>query len=169
MIAEEVLKDRNWQPDPEPIKAFRNLSFSIVNASQSSDKYSLHYDGAGTKMFSGKFWSDPIDTVKPEKSVNFQTCTSSFMAGCTGGISWKVQRKDGSPAGFLVLTFSNPAVGKVKASVTHLLKYKISEEDLKDQYENMHDVDTKQYTRCTLYRKKDTHFIIVYKDTDQKW
>lgn len=75
VIAEEVLKDRNWQPDPEPLKAFRNLSFSIVNASQSSDKYSLHYDGAGTKMFSGKFWSDPIDTVKPEKSVNFQTCT----------------------------------------------------------------------------------------------
>merc|ERR1711879_489176 len=166
-LVEKEYKAQKSQDFSEVQKKFRWLNITVVNTSVSSNKYYLEMHSQ--QLRSGQIWNTPTENVKPGKTCNFYTCTSSFMAGCTGTITWQVRHKDGRPGGFLVLSFSNPAVGCVKGAVQHLYKYNVDEEIANEQYEAMEEVDITKHARCAVYQTKEKHLVVVFKDDEQRW
>merc|ERR1711879_297621 len=148
-------------------KKFRWLNITVVNTSVSSSKYFLEMQSQDLK--SGQIWNTPTENIKPGKSCNFYTCTSSFMAGCTGVITWQVRHKDGRPGGYVIFSFSNPAVGNIKAAVSHVYKYKVEDGYCDNQYDIMENVDTTKHARVAVYQTKEKHLVVVFKDDDQRW
>ena len=132
--SEDALEEyaKNGRPDnSEAESKFRWLEITICNVSVDSSKYRLEFKEA--EMISGQVWNTPFQEIKPGKCLSFHVCTSSLLAGCTGGASWLVRHKDGRPGGYLVLTFSNPAVGNIKAKVQHVFKYAVGKDEILEQ------------------------------------
>ena len=166
-LVEKEYKNLKAQNNTEVEKKFRWLNITVVNTSVSSSKYFLEMHSQNLK--SGQIWNTPNENIKPGRACNFYTCTSSFMAGCTGVITWQVRHKDGRPGGFVVFSFSNPAVGNIKAAVSHIYKYKIDDEFKDEQYDQMEGVDCTKHDRVAVYQTKEKHLVVVFKDDDQRW
>lgn len=166
-LVEKEQKCQKSQNNTEVEKKFRWLNITVVNTSVSSNKYYLEMHSQDLK--SGQIWNTPTENLKPGKSCNFYTCTSSFMAGCTGVITWQVRHKDGRPGGFVVFSFSSPAVGCIKAAVNHRYQYKVDEESANEQYDVMENVDITKHPRVAVYQTSEKHLVLVFKDEEQRW
>jgi len=147
---------------------FRWLRIRMINVSA---QHVLEFEC--DKFLSGEFDNLPAQPVQTGVLSTFYVHNNKLMNGSCGGAIWRVRSLgSGQICGHIYLTFSNPAVGNVKAKVTHRSTLKPDIRLIDKQYDGMNIVD-KEITdaHVCLYQEDtdDRHIVVVFKDAHQIW
>lgn len=146
----------------------RHLKIRLVNVSA---QHTLQLETS--KFYSGGFDKTPIEPVLTGNVSTFWVCNLKMAEGACGGAVWKViSLGSGQVCGHVYLTFSNPFVGNIKASVTHDTQLAYDLAKIEGMYNKMNQVDKQilnAHVAAFQEKADEKHVCVVFKDAHQVW